>query len=261
MVMLFTSGRRGRAKAVLHPQSYAVGQIAAARFWQDLRPGDVHWTIADTPWAQACWGGLFGQWHQRAAVVQAHVRRGDAAAMLRTLREHEVTSLSAPASVYRSLLRAGARSGALPTLRHSTSGDEALDPELVRRWRSATDGLTIHQGYGQAETTVIAASLRSMPLRVGSVGRPMPGWRLAVLGADGAALPAGHEGELAVAVDEDRPPPGLFGGYVERAEEPRRPVVDGWYRTGDVGRFDDDGYLWLTRAGLRRGRAGRSSSR
>ncbi|HTW13331.1 MAG TPA: AMP-binding protein [Solirubrobacteraceae bacterium] len=243
MILFFTSGTVSHAKMVRHNQSYGLGHVSTARFWHDLRAGDRHWTVTDTGWAKAAWGGLFGQLHERATIVQVALGKPDADTILRLLAEHRITSFCAPPTLYRLLVQADLSAYGLETLRHCTSAGEPLNPEVIRAWQAGT-GLTIYDGYGQTETTLLVANYRSLPVRPGSMGKPIPGWEVEVVDEHGA--PAGDDvvGSIAVRVGEPRPV-GLFEAYVDDPDANARAFRDGWYYTGDKAWRDRDGYLWF----------------
>jgi acetyl-CoA synthetase len=244
MILFFTSGTVSHAKMVRHNQSYGLGHVSTARFWHDLRPGDRHWTVSDTGWAKAAWGGLFGQMHERATIVQVALGKPDADTILKLLRQHEITSFCAPPTLYRLLVQADLRAYDLSTLRHCTSAGEPLNPEVIRAWSEGTGGLTIYDGYGQTETTVLVANYRALPVRPGSMGRPIPGWTVDVLDDDGQRAADDAVGGIAVKVTEPRPL-GLFSGYVGDPDADARSFRNGWYYTGDKAWRDSDGYLWF----------------
>ena len=158
---------------------------ATARFWHDLRPGDLHWTVTDTGWAKAAWGGLFGQMHERAALLNVALGRPDADTIFGILARHRVTSFCAPPTLYRRLVQADFSKHDLSALRHCTSAGEPLNPEVIRAWQEGTGGLTVYDGYGQTETTCLVANYRTMPVRPGSMGRPIPGYDIAIVDEDG----------------------------------------------------------------------------
>ena len=244
MILFFTSGTVSYAKMVLHDQSYGLGHVSTARFWHDLRPGDRHWTVTDTGWAKAAWGGLYGQFHERATTVQVALGKPDAATVLGIIRSAQITSFCAPPTLYRLLVQADLPSFDLSTLRHCTSAGEPLNPEVIRAWREGTGGLTIYDGYGQSETTVLVANYRSVPVRPGSMGRPVPGWTVDVLEESGQPAPDDVVGAIAVQVTDPRPV-GLFLGYEGDSEANAKAFRDGWYYTGDKAWRDGDGYLWF----------------
>jgi acetyl-CoA synthetase len=243
MLIYFTSGTVAFPKMVLHTQaSYSLGHIITARFWQDLHPGDLHWTVSDTGWAKAAWGGLFGQWHERATVMQVDLGRPDAETILRILSEHGVNSFCAPPTLYRMLIQADLTSPDLSALRHCTSAGEPLNPEVIRAWSAGT-GLTVYDGYGQTETTNLVANFPSMPVKPGSMGRPAPGYVVDVLDDDGQSVPPGTVGNVAVLANPR--PVGLFAGYFRDPEASEAAFRGDWYFTGDKAAKDEEGYFWF----------------
>jgi acyl-coenzyme A synthetase/AMP-(fatty) acid ligase len=242
-MIYFTSGTVSYPKKVLHTQSYALGHIRTARFWHDLRAGDRHWTVTDTGWAKAAWGGLFGQWHERACNVQVKLDKPSADIVLSILGRHEITSFCAPPTLYRTLVQADLKSYDLSGLRHCTSAGEPLNPEVIRIWQDGT-GLTIYDGYGQTETTVLVANYRCLPVRAGSMGKPTPGYEVDVLDESGKRAPDGEPGDVAVRVEPERPV-GLFVGYHRDEEATAERFRNGWYFTGDRAARDADGYIWF----------------
>ncbi len=243
MILFFTSGTVSSPKMVRHNQSYGLGHVPTARFWHDLRPGDRHWTVTDTGWAKAAWGGLFGQFHERATVVQVALGKPSADMILRALRRHEISSFCAPPTLYRMLVQADLGSYDLSTLRHCTSAGEPLNPEVIHAWKRGT-GLRVYDAYGQTETTVLVANYRTVPVRPGSMGKPVPGWTVEVHNADGLRAADDEVGNIAVKVTDPRPV-GLFEEYVGKPEANARAFRNGWYYTGDKAWRDRDGYLWF----------------
>jgi acyl-coenzyme A synthetase/AMP-(fatty) acid ligase len=244
LILFFTSGTVSYAKMVRHPASYGLGHVSTARIWHDLRAGDRHWTVSDTGWAKAAWGGLFGQWHERATVVQVALGKPDADTILRIIGENEITSFCAPPTLYRLLVQADLSAYDLSTLRHCTSAGEPLNPEVIRAWKDGTGGLTVYDGYGQSETTVLVANYRCLDVRPGSMGKPVPGWDVDVRDENGAKAEDGIVGEVAVRFGEKRPI-GLFEGYYRDPEANENAFRDGWYFTGDKAARDPDGYFWF----------------
>jgi len=244
MILFFTSGTVSYAKMVLHNQRYGIGHVSTARFWHDLRPGDRHWTVTDTGWAKAAWGGLYGQFHERCTNVQVALGKPDADTILNIIKDARITSFCAPPTLYRLLVQADLSAYDLSTLRHCTSAGEPLNPEVIRAWKDGTGGLTVYDGYGQSETTVLVANYRSVPVRPGSMGLPVPGWTVDVLDENGQRAPDDTVGSIAVKVTDPRPV-GLFLGYEGDDEANAKSFVDGWYHTGDKAWRDSDGYLWF----------------
>jgi acetyl-CoA synthetase len=251
LLLYFTSGTVSYPKMVEHAHSYALGHVVTARFWHDLRPGDLHWTVSDTGWAKAAWGGLFGQMHERACVVQVALGRPEASTIFGILARHRITSFCAPPTLYRLLVQGDFSAHDLSALRHCTSAGEPLNPEVIRAWREGTGGLTVFDGYGQTETCCVVANFRSAEVRPGSMGRPMPGWEVSVVGDDGAPAEAGEVANVVVrhGLVAGRPGPatpvGLFAGYLEDPDATAQSFRGEWYFTGDKAAVDEDGYFWF----------------
>ena len=245
MLIYFTSGTESYPKMVLHTHaSYGIGHDVTARFWQDLRADDLHWTVSDTGWGKAAWGKLFGQWRVGAAVLMWNVvGKPDLDRMLRIVAEQGVTTFCVPPTLYRAFAQMDLAAYDFSTLRHCTSAGEPLNPEVIKVWQDAT-GTVIHDGYGQTETVSVVANLPGIPVRAGSMGLAVPGFDVAIVDGSGNAVPDGDEGDIAVRVEPTRPV-GLFKEYwrdPERNDEAHRA---GWYVTGDRGVRDADGYFWF----------------
>jgi acetyl-CoA synthetase len=244
LLLYFTSGTVSYPKMVQQPHSYALGHIGTARFWQDLRPGDLHWTITDTGWAKAAWGGLFGQMHERAAILNVALGRPDPDTIFGILARYRVTSFCAPPTLYRRLVHEQLSKFDLSALRHCTSAGEPLNPEVIRAWHDLTGGLTIYDGYGQTETTCLVANYRSVEVRPGSMGRPVPGYDVSVVDDDGRPIPHGEVGNIVVRCQPDRPV-GLFPGYHQDPDASSAAFRGPFYFTGDKATMDEDGYFWF----------------
>jgi acyl-coenzyme A synthetase/AMP-(fatty) acid ligase len=245
MLLYFTSGTVAYPKMVLHTQaSLGIGHQITARFWQDLKPTDLHWTVSDFGWAKAAWGKLFGQWALGAANFLWDVRgKPDFDLMLRLVGEHGVTTFCAPPTVYRALVLLDLGRYDWSRLRHCVSAGEPLNPEVIKVWQQAT-GLTIYDGYGQTETVNLLANYRCLPVRPGSMGKPTPGFDVAVVDDDGKVLGPGEEGHVAVRVRPQRPV-GLFTEYWRDPEATAAAFRGDFYFTGDRAQVDEDGYFWF----------------
>ena len=245
LLIYFTSGTVGYPKMVLHTQaSYGLGHVLTAKYWHDLKSTDLQWTLSDTGWAKAAYGKLFGQWTQGAAVLQHNAKgRFDAALTLRMIGEYGVTSFCAPPTAYRMLVLEDLTEYDLPELRHCTSAGEPLNPEVMKKWQDGT-GLNIYDGYGQTETVLLVANYQCLPVRPGSMGKPVPGFQIGIVDDEGRLLPPGEEGQIAVKVKPERPL-GLFREYWKDSEAMKRSFVGDWYLTGDKAYCDEDGYYWF----------------
>ncbi len=229
---------------VEHVHTYPLAHFVTGAYWHNLYDGDVHLTVADTGWGKALWGKFYGQWMAGATVLVYDFRgKFDPDALLNVIATHGVTKFCAPPTVYRFLIRADLSKYNLSALRHCTTAGELLNDSVFYDWQKAT-GLDIHEGYGQTETTLQVATLPWMKAKPGSIGRPMPGWNIALLNQAGAPCPLGEEGEICIDVSKGHPV-GLFSRYIGDADKMASVLLDGYYHTGDKAWQDEDGYLWF----------------
>jgi acetyl-CoA synthetase len=245
LLIYFTSGTTKFPKMVPHTQaSYGIGHIITAKFWQDLKPTDLHWTLSDTGWAKAAWGKLFGQW-QIGCAIMVHDAAGkfNAATHLKLIERCGVTTFCAPPTAYRMLILEDLSRYDLSGIRHSCAAGEPLNPEIINVWRQHT-GTTIYDGFGQTETVNLIANYPCMPVKFGSMGRPAPGFTVKIVDETGTPLPPGEEGHIAVQVRPDFPV-GLFKEYWRNPEATNESFQGDWYFTGDKATMDEDGYFWF----------------
>ena len=241
-ICYYTSGTTREPKAVLHSHGYTYSHRFTGTNWLDLRPGDIHWTTSDTGWAKAAYGVLFGPW-MNGVTTFMYNGRFEAAKELELLARYKVSTFCAPPTEYRILIKENLGANLFPNLRHCTGAGEPLNPEVIDVWRDKL-GLTIHDGYGQTETTILAANMPAMPVKPGSMGLPFPGHDVRVLNNELAEAKIDEVGEIAVRVNPERPP-SLFLEYWKNAEETAGVFRDDWYLTGDQATRDADGYLWF----------------
>jgi acetyl-CoA synthetase len=236
MLLYFTSGTTAKPKLVRHSQrSYPVGHLSTM-YWLGLKPGDVHLNISSPGWAKHAWSCLFAPWNAGATVFVVNQPRFDARTLLATIGRCGVTTLCAPPTVWRLFIQERL-SDFKVSLREACGAGEPLNPEVIDQVRAAW-GLTIRDGYGQTETTALAGNSPGQEVKLGSMGRPLPGYRVLITDHDGN--PA-QEGEVTLLLGEDRPA-GLMQGY--QGEDGGLTGADGdVYRSGDVVFTDDDGYL------------------
>lgn len=243
LLLYFTSGTTGGPKMVQHVGMYALGHEITARFWHDLTPDDIHWTVSDTGWAKAAWGKLFGQWIVGSCIVMWNVvGKPDLDRMLTLISELDVTTFCAPPTLYRAFAQMDLSSYDWSTLRHCTSAGEPLNPEVIETW-SAHTGTTPYDGYGQTETVVLVANYPSEPVKPGSMGLPAPGMVVDVVDDDGNICGDDVEGNICVSTEPR--PIGLFDGYWQDDARTAEVFRNGWYYTGDRAFRDEDGYLWF----------------
>ncbi len=244
-MIYFTSGTVGYPKMVLHTHaSYPIGHTITGKYWIDLRPGDLHWNVADNGWAKAAWSSLFGPWGQGAALfVQDSRGKFNAKETLDLLEQYPITTLCAPPTVYRTLVLEDLKKRMFPHLRWCVGAGEPLNPEVIEIWREATK-LTIRDGYGQTETVLLVGNFPPLEVKPGSMGKPSPGFDVSVIDDAGNEVPPGQEGDIAVRVKPVRPV-GLFQEYWRNPEATANAMRGDWYVTGDRALKDEDGYLWF----------------
>jgi acyl-coenzyme A synthetase/AMP-(fatty) acid ligase len=244
-LLYFTSGTTGYPKMVAHTHaSYGIGHQITGRLWLDLTPNDLHWTLSDTGWAKAAWGCLYGPWSQGAAIfMQDATGRFDAKETLRLLERYQITTFCAPPTAYRLLVLEDLKAYDLRDLRHCVGAGEPLNPEVIDAWQQGT-GLTIRDGYGQTETVLLCGNFPGMEVRPGSMGRPSPGFEVAVIDDAGQPLEPGQEGDIAVRVRPERPV-GLFQEYWNDPAATQGAMRGDYYVTGDRAYMDGDGYFWF----------------
>lgn len=238
LLLYFTSGTTSKPKLVMHShQSYPVGHLSTL-YWIGLQPGDIHLNISSPGWAKHAWSCFFAPWNAGACVFMFNQSRFNAKALLEQLARCKVTSLCAPPTVWRMLIQedlAAVRSQL--ALRELVGAGEPLNPEVIERVRQGW-GLTIRDGYGQTETTAQIGNPPGQLMKSGSMGRPLPGYRVALVDHDGN--PA-DEGEIGLVLDPR--PMGLMQGYLGDANKNEQVMRHGVYRTGDVAQRDSDGYI------------------
>jgi acetyl-CoA synthetase len=234
-LLYFTSGTTATPKLVLHShQSYPVGHLSTM-YWLGLRPGDVHLNISSPGWAKHAWSCFFAPWNAGATVFVANQRRFNARGLLDTIVRCDVTTFCAPPTVWRMLIQEDLAAWRVK-LHELISAGEPLNPEVIERVKTAW-GLTIRDGYGQTETTALVGNTPGQRLKAGSMGRPLPGYRVALLDPEGKAV---KEGEICLTLLPR--PTGLMQGY-QGAHGGVVAINDAVYRTGDVASIDEDGYL------------------
>ncbi|MGF6092369.1 AMP-binding protein [Pseudomonas sp. 18173] len=238
MLLYFTSGTTSKPKMVLHShQSYPVGHLSTM-YWIGLQPGDLHLNISSPGWAKHAWSCLFAPWNAGACIFIHNVARFSAPALLGALERYGVTSLCAPPTVWRMLIQedlAGIKDRL--RLRELVGAGEPLNPEIIEQIQHAW-GLALRDGFGQSETTALVGNTPGQPLKPGSMGRPLPGYRVTMLDPDGVP---GNEGEVALPLDVR--PLGLMLCYEDCPEKTAEVMRDGYYRTGDTAQIDADGYI------------------
>ncbi len=234
-LLYFTSGTTATPKLVLHShRSYPVGHLSTM-YWLGLRPGDVHLNISSPGWAKHAWSCFFAPWNAGATVFIVNQRRFDARGLLDTIVRCGVTTFCAPPTVWRHLIQEDLAAWPVK-LKELTGAGEPLNPEVIERVKAAW-GLVIRDGYGQTETTAMVGNAPGQPVKAGSMGRPLPGYHVALLDQDD-----NKQSEAEICVVLAPRPSGLMQGYQD-SDGAVQPLAGTVYRTGDVASIDDDGYL------------------
>ncbi len=236
LLLYFTSGTTARPKLVLHTQtSYPVGHLTTL-LWLGLKPGDVHLNLSSPGWAKHAWSCLFAPWNAEATVLAYQFERFSAPRLLDQLVRCQVTTFCAPPTVWRMLIQEDLARWPV-TLREVTAAGEPLNPAVIEAVESAW-ALTIRDGFGQTETTAMVGNLPGQPVKPGSMGRPLPGYPVVLLDADGAPAEAGE-----ICLDLRTRPVGLMAGYLDDPTKNAEVMRAGYYHTGDVAERDEEGYL------------------
>lgn len=243
MLCMFTSGTSKHPKLVLHNYAYPLGHVITAKLWHGVTPNDLHWALTDTGWAKNLWAVYFGQWFMGACLFIYDIHgKFHAEEILPILEKYEITSFCAPPTIYRMLVLADLKKYSLPELKSCTAAGEPLHTDTVRLWKLGT-GLTIREGYGQTETVCLIGNYVDVETVPGSMGVAAPGWEIELHDEDGAPVPAGEDGRIAVKITP--PPVGLIVQYIKNDEENEKCFHNGFYYTGDKARLDENGRFWF----------------
>ena len=240
MLLYFTSGTTGYPKGVIHDFSYPLAHIVTAKYWQCAQDGGLHFTVAETGWAKASWGKLYGQWLVGSAVMVYDFDNFEPKQLCAVINRYGVTSFCAPPTVYRYLVRKGIPD--MPSLRHASTAGEMLSPEVFRKFTEKT-GLQLREGYGQTETTLLMANFHNaVP---GSMGTVSPFYHVELRGKDGYPVSTGEIGEVVIVPPENGKQPGVFCGYLDNDAQYRHVWRGGVYHTGDAAWMDENGRFWF----------------
>ena len=243
MLMYFTSGTTGEPKMVAHDFTYPLGHISTGCFWHNLHEGSLHLTIADTGWAKAAWGKLYGQWLAGANIFVYDHEKFTPADILRKIGQYRITSLCAPPTIYRFLIREDLSKYDLSSLEYCTTAGEALNGAVYDKFKRLT-GVRLMEGFGQTETTLTLATFPWMEPKPGSMGVPNPQYDIDLLTPDGRSAEDGEQGQIVIRTDRGKPL-GLFKEYYLNDGMMHEVWHDGVYYTGDVAWRDEDGYFWF----------------
>ena len=242
MLMYFTSGTSGYPKIATHTHKYPLGHFHTAKYWHNVDPDGLHFTISDTGWAKAAWGKIYGQWLCEAGIFVYDFDRFDAAEILPMFKKHNITTFCAPPTMLRMLIKQDISQYDLSSVKHMTTAGEALNPEVYRQFEKIT-GLQILEGFGQTESTMIIGNMIGAPHKIGSMGKPAPIYDVSIVDPDGNPVPVGETGEIVINI-KDGLPCGLATCYYGDEEKTAETWKDGFYHTGDTAWMDEDGFYW-----------------
>ncbi len=242
-LMYFTSGTTGEPKMVAHDFTYPLGHISTAAYWHNLTDKSLHLTIADTGWGKAVWGKLYGQWIVGAAVFVYDHKKFTPYEILHKIEQYKITSLCAPPTIFRFLIREDLTKFDLSSLAYCTIAGEALNPSVYETFRKLT-GIKLREGFGQTETTLTVATFPWVEPKAGSMGLPNPQYDIDLIDEKGRSVEAGEQGEIVIRTDKGMPI-GLFKEYYRDEKMTKEVWYDDIYHTGDVAWKDEDGYYWF----------------
>lgn len=242
MLMFFTSGTTGYPKIAMHSHKYALGHFITARYWHNVDPNGIHFTISDTGWGKALWGKLYGQWMSETCVFVYDFNRFDANKILPMFKKYNITTFCAPPTMYRFFIKEDLSKFDLSSIKYATVAGEALNPEVYNQFLKAT-GVKLMEGFGQTETTLAIGNFVGMTAKPGSMGKPSVLYDIDIVDPDGKSVKTGETGEIVIRVDKEIPC-GLFMEYYRDEEKTKEVWHDGMYHTGDTAWRDEDGYFW-----------------
>ena len=242
MLMYFTSGTTGDPKGVIHDFTYPLAHIVTAKYWQQAEEDGLHFTVAETGWAKASWGKIYGQWLVGSAVMVYDFDNFEPKQLTNIINRYGVTSFCAPPTVYRYLVRKGVPD--MPNLRHASTAGEKLASEVFRLFTERT-GIPLCEGYGQTETTLLMGNLKGYTPVEGSMGMISPMYNIELRDKKGDPVPQGEIGEVVVVPPENGKQVGIFCGYLDNEKQYRYVWRGGVYHTGDAAWQDENGLYWF----------------
>lgn len=243
MLMYFTSGTSGYPKMVLHNFVYPIGHIITAKYWHGVVDDGLHLTVAETGWAKATWGKLYGQWICGTAIFVYDMTSFKPDKMLQKISQYGVTTFCAPPTVYRYLIRQDLSKYDLSSVVRCTTAGEALNGEVYNKFHQFT-GQKIFEGYGQSESAIIAGNFLNEPVKPGSMGKASPAYEVEIVDPNGKPVATGEVGELVIHVDREYSF-GLLTGYYRDVALTADAFDGGVYHTGDTVYQDEDNYIWF----------------
>ena len=245
MLLYFTSGTSGYPKMVAHDFIYPLGHIITAGYWHSVKEGGLHMTVAETGWAKAVWGKLYGQWLGESAIFVYDMEKFEPKDLLEKIAAHKLTSFCAPPTIYRFMMKENLAEYDLSSLQELTVAGEALNPEVYNQIYKAT-GIRMRECYGQTEVVALVCSFPWMEIRPGSMGKPSPCYHVDIMDDHMQSCYPGEVGEIVINTSEAAGgrPVGLYQGYYKDPALTAQAWHDGYYHTGDLAYKDEDGYYW-----------------
>ena len=242
MIMYFTSGTTGNPKMAVHNDTYSLAHIVTAKYWQCVKDNGLHLSVADTGWAKASWGKLYGQWLCGCTVMVYEFERFNSEKMMQVLQKYQVTSFCAPPTLFRLMAKNGIRKEAFASVEHVSTAGEALQEEIIRLFHEKT-GLEIMEGFGQSETVLIIGNFKGSHPKRGSMGKPNPLYHVMLVDREQNPVKPGEQGEIVIDT-RNHMPEGLCQGYERNADANARYWKNGVFHTGDTAYYDEDGYYY-----------------
>ena len=241
MLIYFTSGTTGMPKMALHNFAHPLGHIVTAQYWHQVQEGKLHMSVSDSGWAKFGWGKIYGQWICGAVIFAYDMEKFVPLRLLAKLEQYKVTTFCAPPTMFRFMLQEDVSQFDLSSIERCGNAGEPLNPEVFRRWKDYT-GVSMTEGFGQSESSVLIANFPWFDPKPGSMGKPAPLYDIALVDGDGQSCPDGVEGEIVI---RNTDAVGLFRGYYQDRDVTAHAMRGGIYHTGDVAWRDSDGYYWF----------------
>ena len=243
MLVYFTSGTTGNPKMVAHDFTYPLAHIHTAKYWQQVVDGGLHYTVADTGWAKAVWGKIYGQWLCGSAVFVFEFDKFTPCEILSAIEKFQVTTFCAPPTIYRFMIKEDLSKYDISSLKYCAVAGEPLSSEVYNKFLSLT-GIKLMEGFGQTELSLTLGTFPWMEPKPGSMGKPAPCYNVDLIDDEGHSVNIGEEGQIVIRTD-DYKPIGLFKGYYRNDKETAKSWHGGIYYTGDMAWCDEDGYYWF----------------
>ncbi len=244
MLIYFTSGTTGNAKAVEHSFKHPLGHILTAKYWQQVRENRLHMSVTDSGWAKFGWGKIYGQWIAGAAIFAYDMDKFVPAKLLQVMQDYDLATFCAPPTMYRFMLQEDVAAYDLSSIENFATAGEPLNGEVTIQWERLT-GKKIREGFGQTEGPVLLATYPWIEPRPGSMGKPSPLLNIKLLDDDGYEVADGSEGAICVTGLKEAYPPGLFVGYYNDPERTAEAVGGEYYNLHDMAWRDTEGYCYF----------------